>query len=101
MPSHFDPERFVEPRRPPPGAWRPFERGPRACMGQGLAMEELRTVLLLTVREFEFAYAYITPSTTPIAPFTDLDLKIGDLAFQEMALSAKPRGGTMMKVTAI
>jgi hypothetical protein len=64
-------------------------------------MEELQTVLLLTVREFDFAYASITPSTKPIASYTDLDLKIGDLAFQETALSAKLRGGTMMKVTAI
>jgi hypothetical protein len=62
-------------------------------------MEELRIVLLLTVRMFDLECTSVEPRQTPRAPFTDLDLLMGDLAFQEMALSAKPRGGAMMKVT--
>lgn len=62
-------------------------------------MEELRIVLLLTVRTFDLKCATFEARKTPRAPFTDLDLLMGDLAFQEMALSAKPRGGAMMKVT--
>ncbi|KAJ5358348.1 cytochrome P450 [Penicillium cataractarum] len=99
QPSRFDPERFMEPNKVPREAWRPFERGARSCIGRDLAMEKLRTVLLLTVRNFDLECASVEPRKTPTAPFTDLDLQLGNLAFQEMALSAKPRGGTMMKVT--
>ncbi len=35
----------------------PFELGSRACMGRALAMDEMRVVLLLTVRWFDFALA--------------------------------------------
>ncbi|RDW86616.1 cytochrome P450 [Aspergillus mulundensis] len=37
-----------------PGAWRPFERGPRACIGQELAMLEARLVLAMAVRRYDF-----------------------------------------------
>jgi hypothetical protein len=40
------------------GAWRPFENGPRNCIGQGLVMMELQIVLSLTVRAFTFQNAY-------------------------------------------
>ncbi|CAE7211579.1 hypothetical protein HRS9139_09248 [Pyrenophora teres f. teres] len=35
-------------------AYRPFERGPRNCIGQELTMLEMRIVLILTVRRFDF-----------------------------------------------
>jgi hypothetical protein len=97
-PAIFNPERFIDPKSVPLNAWRPFERGPRACMGRELAMQELRIILLLTVRSFEFGCVGMQPRTTPRVSYTDLDLRLGDLAFQESAFSAKPRGGTMMKV---
>lgn len=91
----------MEPSNVPRGAWRAFERGPRSCIGREMAMEVMRIALLLTLREFDFGCASVTRTDTPITSFTDLDMQIGDLAFQEQALSAKPRGGTMMKVTAV
>ncbi|KAL3468092.1 cytochrome P450 [Aspergillus heterothallicus] len=97
-PSKFDPERFIDPNVVPTGAWRPFERGPRACTGRDLAIDELRLVLLLTIRQFDFELPDLEPRTTPRAQFTDMDLRLGDLAFQENAFSAKPRGGSMMRV---
>lgn len=38
-------------------AWRPFEYGPMGCIGQELAMIELKMALLFTVRELEFKTA--------------------------------------------
>lgn len=38
----------------PPSAWRPFERGPRNCIGQELANIEARVILALAVRRYDF-----------------------------------------------
>lgn len=38
----------------PPSAWRPFERGPRNCIGQELANLEARVILACAVRRYEF-----------------------------------------------
>jgi cytochrome P450 len=38
----------------PAGAWRPFERGPRNCIGQELAMIEARVVIAMIARRFDF-----------------------------------------------
>ena len=97
-PKPFDPERFARddfPRH----AWRPFERGPRACLGQPLAMDELKIILLLTIREFDFTCAGLKPNKTPRVPWTDLDLTFGDRAFQEFLFEAKPRDGMRMSVS--
>jgi cytochrome P450 len=105
-PTKFDPSRFVATENtkvPSPKDWRSFERGPRACPGRDLAMDELRIILLLTAREFEFECAGVEVESRSAAQgkraqYTDLDLVMGDLAFQEMGFSAKARGGTMMRV---
>ena len=61
-PEEFLPERWLasegDPLYPAKDAWRPFEKGPRGCIGQELAMTELKIILALTVREFKFADAY-------------------------------------------
>ena len=38
----------------PPGSWRPFERGPRNCIGQELANIEARVILASVVRQYDF-----------------------------------------------
>lgn len=87
-PEIFNPERFlVTPGDasglfPVQDAWRPFEKGSRVCMGQELAMVEIKAVCMLVVREFDFHHAYdeagicqktnkigigkLLPSVTPI-----------------------------------
>ena len=64
-PDAFIPKRFlseekeVETSRPlVPGAWRPFELGPRNCIGQELAMLELKTAMVLVVQHFDIEVSY-------------------------------------------
>lgn len=38
----------------PPSAWRPFERGPRNCIGQELANLEARVILAVAARRYDF-----------------------------------------------
>ena len=61
-PDEFLPERWLvgpdDPLHPVKDAWRPFEFGPRNCLGQELAMLEVKAVLILTCREFDIMAAY-------------------------------------------
>ncbi|KAF4634131.1 hypothetical protein G7Y89_g3984 [Cudoniella acicularis] len=60
--DEFIPERWMvesdDPLYPTKWAWRPFEFGPRNCIGQGLVMNELKVILALTAREFDIKDAY-------------------------------------------
>jgi hypothetical protein len=64
QPDKFRPERWlVGPQhdlyvKVNSGAFRPFEQGPRNCIGQTLVYNELRIILILTVRSFNIASAY-------------------------------------------
>lgn len=42
----------------PKDAWRPFEKGPRSCIGRDLSIAEMKIVMILTLREFAFENAY-------------------------------------------
>ncbi|KAK5065269.1 hypothetical protein LTR84_001107 [Exophiala bonariae] len=63
-PVKFIPERFLPSETPFPDAklftpagkdaWRPFEKGPRNCIGQELAMMEIKIVLACVVGEVDF-----------------------------------------------
>jgi cytochrome P450 len=41
-------------RKYPPGSWRPFERGPRNCIGQDLATIEARVIVAVVARRYDF-----------------------------------------------
>lgn len=60
--NEYLPERWLakegEELCPKPGAWRPFELGPRACIGKELSLFELKIVVCLVVRRFELSTAY-------------------------------------------
>ncbi|KAJ4304988.1 hypothetical protein N0V90_000516 [Kalmusia sp. IMI 367209] len=43
---------------PPAGAFRAFEQGPRACIGQNLSLLEVKVALAMTVRRFKISPAY-------------------------------------------
>lgn len=52
----FVPERWLQSEGAvcPPSAWRPFERGPRSCIGMELANIEARIIISMLVRRYEF-----------------------------------------------
>ncbi|OTB09268.1 hypothetical protein M426DRAFT_316556 [Hypoxylon sp. CI-4A] len=60
--DEFLPERFlVEPEHElhaDSASYRPFEQGPRNCIGQTLVWNELRIALILTCRDLEITDAY-------------------------------------------
>jgi cytochrome P450 len=98
-PSTFLPDRHLDSYEPKidRNIWRSFERGMRACLGQDLAMEKMRVILLLTVRWFDFE-TITKPSKTQRVGFTNMDLKLGDQAFQVLRMSAGPRDGMKMRI---
>lgn len=53
----FNPDRWLDKEymsKIPPGAWRPFERGPRNCIGQPLALLEAKVVMAAVTRGIRF-----------------------------------------------
>ena len=91
-PDDFIPDRWlVEPGHelyPTKGAWRPFEWGPRNCIGQDLVMVEMEVALVMTVREFDFQPAY--DEWDAAHPRKGLRTFRGDRAYQVEAGSAHP-----------
>ncbi|POS79717.1 hypothetical protein DHEL01_v201890 [Diaporthe helianthi] len=80
-PDEFLPERWMtrdegDPLHPRRNAWRPFELGPRNCIGQELAQVEMRAILAVTVRDLEIEPAY--PADSPEA--------LGEKAYQTMGV---------------
>jgi len=58
----FIPERFLvpesDPLHPPKNVWRAFQLGPRKCIGQELAIVELKLLLVLVARNFDIKMAW-------------------------------------------
>ena len=62
QPDDFIPERFL----PPPhnfqevtkDAWRPFQKGPRNCIGQELAMLDMKVIMAMTLRDYDIKAEY-------------------------------------------
>ena len=104
-PDVFRPERWLETSTNAPpdrSLFRTFGRGPRSCMGLNMATDELKVILLMTVRDYDFEMdtgsRYQKPNKEPKMSYTRLDTVYGDVVFQELGLEAKPRGGMMMTV---
>lgn len=62
QPEVFLPERWLvgpeDPLYPIKGTWRPFEYGPRNCIGQELAMLEMKIAMVLVLQMFDIEIAY-------------------------------------------
>ncbi|KAI9162738.1 Cytochrome P450 monooxygenase ptmG [Paramyrothecium foliicola] len=96
-PEAFRPERHMY-EGVPRGWFRSFSRGTRKCAGENLAIETLKVLLLLSVRDFEFELAGLRPNPNPKIGYSALDTIYGDIVFPELAMEARPRGGMMMTV---
>ncbi|KAK3938018.1 putative sterigmatocystin biosynthesis P450 monooxygenase stcS [Diplogelasinospora grovesii] len=86
----------------PAGAWRPFERGPRNCIGQELANIEARVILAVVARRYDFAKVGLGELV-----FNDEGLpllnekgqyKVKSELYNTRQVTAKPVDGTRMKV---
>ncbi|KAJ5161586.1 hypothetical protein N7492_006978 [Penicillium capsulatum] len=93
--NEFLPERWLvkegDPLHPRKNAFRPFELGPRNCIGQELAQLELRAILALTVRAMDVESMY--PEGSPTV--------LGEVAYQVMEVgmaTGHPKLGMPVRV---
>ena len=97
-PDDFIPDRWLvapsDPLYPVKGAWRPFEFGPRNCIGQELAMLEMKAAIVMTVREFDVKTVYEEWDT--LYPRKGPKTVAGERAYQ--AISGGPSDGLPCRV---
>ncbi|THX70218.1 cytochrome P450 [Aureobasidium pullulans] len=102
-PMSFRPERWLTDQAPPIGADRDafvaFSKGIRNCIGQELALLEVRMVLAMTVRQFDFHEAFDEVeklredgSGYP-SDLSGVQEQFGEKAYQIQLGTAKPREG--------
>ncbi|KAI0024607.1 cytochrome P450 [Xylariomycetidae sp. FL0641] len=102
----FVPERWLPgssaAREFPHSAWRAFERGPRSCVGQELALLEARVVLALVARRYAFAKVGRGEPSLDGSGRLRLDAKGRVVVASEMyptrQVTPKPVDGMMMRV---
>ena len=92
QPDTFLPERWLvaagDTLAPAKGAWRPFEYGPRNCIGQELAIIEMKIVLVMALQAFDFEAAY--EELDRLAPIASRSTVNGERAYQVQL--AQPSG---------
>ena len=100
-PDNFLPERWLakdgDRLYPLKGTYRPFEFGPRNCIGQELAMLELKIVLIMTAREFDIQSVY--DEWDRLNPRNGAKTVNGDRAYQILSGSAHPCDGFPCRVS--
>lgn len=93
----FNPERWLDEAyvaRLPPGAYRPFERGPRNCIGQELAMMEATMVLCAVARAFMFEKVGLTGQTDGVG-------RVEKEVWNKLAVTSVPVDGMVMRVSRV
>lgn len=102
--SEFLPERWLvssdHELYPVPGAWRPFEVGPRNCIAQAMVMVELRVLLACLARTFDVKPAYDELDVKRGAK-GDCLLVYGERAYQIEKGASHPVGGYPCQVTLV
>ncbi|KAH8892801.1 cytochrome P450 [Thozetella sp. PMI_491] len=105
----FLPERWLEEDSAssvPVSAWRPFERGPRNCIGQELATIEVRVVVALVARRYVFTKVglgevSLDDAGQPIPMPNKKCYQVNSELYTTRQVTAKPVDGMMMKVAMI
>jgi len=94
----------TDPKHPltdfPPAAFRPFEHGPRNCIGQDLALLEIKIVLVLTIRAFDVwaVYEEFYAKEGRKGDGKEIDEVEGEKAYQILWATAKPKAGLPARV---
>lgn len=100
-PDSFIPDRWLvgpdDPLYPVKGAWRPFEFGPRNCVGQTLVTLDVRVVLVMTVREFDIRDAY--EEWDRLHPTKDIKTVRGERAYLVPSGGSHPADGFPCRVS--
>ncbi|KAI1388507.1 cytochrome P450 [Hypoxylon trugodes] len=98
----FVPERWLQSEGVPASAYRPFERGPRNCIGQELAVIEARIIIALLAGRFEFTKVGCgeTELGKDGKPIIDDNgqFKVKSEMYSTIAITAKPVDGMVVKV---
>ncbi|KAF2104605.1 cytochrome P450 52A11 [Rhizodiscina lignyota] len=93
-----------EGKKIPASAWRPFERGPRNCIGQELANLEARVILACAVRRYDFDKVGLGalekgPDGKPVFEFGKEIYKVKDAqVFNIRQITSKPFDGMKIRV---
>lgn len=102
QPDSFLPERWLvsndDPLHPVKGAYRPFEFGPRNCIGQELAMLEIKLVMAMTIREFNITTAF--QEFERVNGIKGPCTVNGEIAYQSLDGTNRPRDGFPCRITA-
>ena len=100
-PDAFIPDRWLvgpeDSLYPIKGAWRPFEFGPRNCVGQALVMLDVKTVLVMTIRHFDIHPAY--EEWDQVHSKQGIKTANGERAYQISSGGAHPADGFPCKVS--
>jgi len=101
QPHSFIPDRWLveqgHPLYPPAGGWRPFEHGPRNCIGQNLSLLGIKATLAMVVRQFDFHDAYAEYDF--LNPSAGIKTMFGERAYMIQKGSGHPAQGFPCKVT--
>ncbi|KAM7188007.1 cytochrome P450 52A11 [Naviculisporaceae sp. PSN 640] len=101
--NQFIPERWLDEKKDIPlGAWRPFERGPRNCIGQELALIEVKAMIAVAVRHFDFEKVGLGATLVGGDGEPEVDeagqFRVKEKIYQTREVTSKPVDGMRMKV---
>ncbi|KAI0010842.1 cytochrome P450 [Xylariaceae sp. FL0662B] len=86
----------------PSSAWRPFERGPRNCIGLELANLESRVIIATVARRYDFIKVGLGESALDEKGLPTLNgkgqYKVKSELYNTRRMTSKPVDGTMMKI---
>ena len=85
-PSDFSPERFEANPKPNPFIFTAFQAGPRTCLGQSLAILEMKCAIARLLISFEFTFAQ-NPNTVTYANSLTLPI-VGGMLLTAMPLAS-------------